>query len=305
MCELSCSHAFPVWLTHLVCVHNLSHHTTLLGHCMPQTLWWRKRAFLRWHMTSRSFQAWWCTTAVWHCLTNWCCKIIVARWFASCYCINMLDMDVWGMYVKTWLLHCAAEGEFSNLFTVEATVFGIQRGRNWGVDLMGFCCCTFKNIQKCWWCYTCFILFPGAGFKDFSIWGRLLWVRQDSLGWNHISFFSLPGFVGWNENSCGAWRKEFQLGRNNHGAFGLGLHFAGTWRCGQAWQAGRVCKFASLWCEESWRAAETSTGKHSIVVCPCKCRGVAGIQAGRPILSGQGQSAEWQTSAESGLPLGS
>lgn len=50
---------------------------------------------------------------------------------------------------------------------------------------------------------------------------------------------------------------------------------------------------------------KTSTGEHSIVVCPCKCRGVAGIQAGRPILSGQGQSAEWQTSAESGLPLGS
>lgn len=141
-----------------------------------------------------------------------------------------LICDVWGMYVKTWLLHCAAEGEFSNLFTVEA-----ETG-----ELIWWVCVSVhsKNIQTCWWCYTCFILFPGAGFKDFSIWGRL-WVRQDSLSWNHF-------LVGWNENGCGAWRKEFQFG----------LHVAGTWRCGQAWQAGRVYKFASLWCEESWRAAE-------------------------------------------------
>lgn len=240
MCELFCSHPSPVWLIHLVCAqfepsYNLF--VPLLGHCIPQTLWWRKRAFLRWHMTSRSFQAWWCTAAVWHCLTNLSCKIIVARWFASCYtiCSNMfrygcLIGDVWGMYVKTWLLHCAAEGEFSNLFTVEA-----ETG-----ELIWWVCVSVhsKNIQTCWWCYTCFILFPRAGFKDFSIWGRL-WVRQDSLSWNHF-------LVGWNENSCGAWRKEFQFG----------LHVAGTWRCGQAWQAGRVCKFASLWCEESWRAAE-------------------------------------------------
>lgn len=258
----------------------------LLGHCMPQTLWWRKRAFLRWHMTSRSFQARWCTTAVWHCLTNWCCKIIVARWFASCYtiCINMLDMDVWfAMFGECMWRHGFCTVQLKVSFPTSS-----QWRQKLGSWFDGF---VFLYIQKIFkraddaiLVSSCFQVLVSKIFlfeEDYEF-AKILWVEitfwldgMKTVAVHEERSFSLGSTLQVPE---GAGKPDKQAGSAN------------LLRCGVKRVDGLL---------------KTSTGKHSIVVCPCKCRGVAGIQAGRPILSGQGQSAEWQTSAESGLPLGS